>query len=221
MTNANLPNVHIDLFADVVCPWCLIGAKRLEQAQKMLDGEINLTVTYHPFILDPSTPDEGVNLAERLRAKYGANPKTMFSNVEKAAKDAGFTLSFGEHPMTYPTVRAHTLLRHAQEKGTQSSLMMALYEAFFIEHKNIGDKQLLNQIAQQHGFTSDEIASLLDDPSEIKATFDEAKQASTSGIQGVPFFIFGGRLAVSGGQPPEVLAGAIREAHKRGFSSTN
>ncbi len=114
--------------------------------------------------------------------------------------------------MSYPTVKAHTLLRHAASKGTQRALTDALHTAHFVDAKNICNDAVLKEIATQHGFTADEVASLVHDEGELQQTHAEAREASAQGISGVPFFIFGQKFAISGSQSTEVFRQAITKA---------
>lgn len=169
-------------------------------------------MTYRPFLLDPSTPKEGADLRERLRAKYGADPEKMFASVEAAARSSGIPLDFSKVRRTPSTIAAHTLLRHAIDKGTQAALARALFEGYFLEGRDIGDADVLAGIAGAHGFEADEAIRLVRDEGELARTREEAGEAAASGVRGVPFFVLGGRLAVSGAQSVEVLRGAIGRA---------
>ncbi|HKY34929.1 MAG TPA: DsbA family oxidoreductase [Polyangiaceae bacterium] len=202
----------IDLFSDVVCPWCFIGSRRLEQALEGLADELDAEVCYHPFFLDPNLPKQGVSLPEKLRRKYGVDPKQLWPRVEAIARESGIELDLSLQPMTYPTDAAHTLLRHAHAKGTQPALAAALFRAYFQEARNIADESLLAEIAAQHGFDRAEALELATAPAELELTREEALSAAQSGIRGVPFFIFDGRLAVSGAQSVGALQAAIRKA---------
>jgi len=206
--------LSIDLFSDVVCPWCHIGTAQLDTALARLAAEdgVTATVTYHPFLLDPSTPPEGVDLVARLRSKYGADPRTMFARVEQAGRNAGLALDFTRVTRTWPTDAAHTLLRHALGRGTQRALAKALFAAHFDEARNIADPDVLAEIAARHGFTVDEARALASDDEERATTRRLATTATARGIRGVPFFVFDQRLALSGAQPPDVLVAAAREA---------
>lgn len=201
--------LSVDIVSDVVCPFCLIGATRVRQALEA-EGVSDAEVTFHPFLLDAEIPDAGVDLRERLRAKYGGDPTTMFGRVEAMAKESGIPLDFAKVRRYPSTVGAHTLLRHAEDKGTQTALAFALFEAYFLEGADIGDREVLAGIAAKHGFEPEECRALLADASEAKATRAEAEEASRQGIRGVPLVIFGGELAVSGAQPVEAFRQVIR-----------
>jgi predicted DsbA family dithiol-disulfide isomerase len=209
------PSIAIDVFSDVVCPWCFIGSRRLEQAIEGLSGEVRAEICYHPFFLDPNVPKQGVSVPDELRRKYGVDPRQLWSRVEAAAQQSGIALDLSLQTMMYPTDAAHTLLRHAHAKGTQPALAAAFFRAYFQEAKNIADEPLLADIAVEHGFGRAEALELATAPAELELTREEALSAARGGVRGVPFFIFDGRLAVSGAQSVAVLQAAIRKGLER------
>lgn len=206
----------IDVFSDVICPWCFIGARRLDQALEALaqngpDG-VRAQITFRPFLLDPSTPPEGADLRARLRAKYGGDPERMFANVEAAARSSGIPLDFSKVRRTPPTVAAHTLLRHATARGTGHDLAIALFDGYFLKGRDIGDPAQLAAVAAGHGFSEDEARLLAADERELRATRLEAEAAVANGVRAVPLFVFGGRTKLSGAQPPDILRQVIEGA---------
>ncbi|MFT3770225.1 MAG: DsbA family oxidoreductase [Minicystis sp.] len=206
-----MPALSIDIVSDVVCPWCLIGVRRMEQALEAFP-DVEATITFHPFLLDPSTPAEGVDLRDRLRRKYGMDPEAMFARVEAAARESGIPLDFAKVRRSVATLRAHTLLRHAEDKGTQRALKKALLDAYFLEGRDVGDVDTLAEIAAAHGFEPDEARALLRDEAELQETRAEAARVAEDGVTGVPFFVIGQRLAFSGAQPVETMKKAIQQA---------
>ncbi len=204
-------SLTIDVVSDVMCPWCYIGAKHLRDALAAMP-DVEATVRHVPYLLDPSTPEGGVDLRERLRAKYRADPEAMFARVEGAARAAGLELDFARVRRSHSTAAAHTLLRHAEAKGTQRALLDALYRAYFVEGADVGDPAVLADLASAHGFTRDEALQLAGDAAELAETRREAAAVAAQGVTGVPFFVFADRLAASGAQPVEVLRGAIERA---------
>lgn len=213
-----MQSIAIDVVSDVVCPWCLIGVRRLELALEQLPN-VQAEVRFHPFLLDPSTPDEGVDLRERLRSKYGIPAERMFERVEAAARESGIPLDFEKVRRSVATTRAHTLLRHALARGTQRALKKALLAAYFLEGRDVGDVDVLVEIASAHGFDADEARALLRDDQELRATREAASAMAARGISGVPFFILGQRLALSGAQPVETMKAAIERAIDESKSS--
>lgn len=199
----------VDIVSDVVCPFCFIGKRRVEAALEA-EGITDAVVTFHPFLLDPSTPVEGEDLRDRLRKKYGGDPSQMFGRVEAMAQESGIPLDFAKVRRSVNTIAAHTLLRHAEEKGTQRALAEALFAAYFLEGEDVGSVDVLVRLAEKNGFTAEEARALLGDAEETARTKAEAEDAARQGIRGVPFTIFGGKLAVSGAQPVEAFREAIR-----------
>jgi predicted DsbA family dithiol-disulfide isomerase len=202
--------LQIDLFADVVCPWCFLGSVRLDRVLAELGRPAR--VRHHPFMLDPDTPPEGDDVPARLQRKYGVPPQRLWARLEAEARKSGLELDLSKQRWSYPTARAHTLLRHAAPKGTQHDLTQALYRAYFQEARNIHDPEVLVDVAAPHGFAADEVVRLTGDQRELAETRDEARGAAAAGIDGVPFFVFEERIALAGAQPEIVLRSAIEQA---------
>lgn len=199
------------MVSDVICPWCLIGEKRLRDALAQRP-DIEATVVFHPFLLDPSTPAEGADLRERLKKKYGADPEKMFARVEQAARESGIPLDFSKVRRTPSTLAAHVLIEQAAERGTQVALVRAIFGAYFLEGKDVGDPDVLAEIASHHGFSKDEARALVTDSSEREKIRSEAHAAAQQGVDGVPFFILDQKLAFSGAQPVELFLKAFDQA---------
>jgi predicted DsbA family dithiol-disulfide isomerase len=204
--------LQIDVFSDVVCPWCFLGQQRLDRVLESLDPPVPVQVTHRPFFLDPDAPPEGDDIPARLRRKYGVAPEQLWARLEVEARKSDLELDLSKQRFSYPTARAHTLIRHAAAKGTQGALVRALYRANFQEARNIHDPAVLADIAAPHGFTEAEVTRLTSDEGELAATREEALAAAAAGIDGVPLFVFGERLAVAGAQQEIVLRQAIGQA---------
>jgi predicted DsbA family dithiol-disulfide isomerase len=204
--------LKIDVFTDVVCPWCLIGSVRLDKAIAGLPADVEVEVENHPFYLDPDTPEEGVVVAEMLQQKYGREPKVMWARPEAEARKSGITLDLSKQPRMFPTAKAHTIARLAKSRGTQHALANAIAEAYFLEQKQINDDDVLVELAVQHGFERDEARRLINDPQELAITEQLAISAAQQGISGVPFFIFDEKFAMSGAQPQEMFERALEQA---------
>lgn len=200
----------VDFVSDVVCPWCFIGFTRLEQALAQETGEVE--VRLHPFQLDASTPLAGVDLRERLRAKYGADPEKMFGRVEAAARESGIPLDFAKVRRWPSTVKAHALIGAASDTAKQREVARALFRAYFLEGRDIGEDETLLEIAVASGLDRDGTAKLLADPDVLAAVRETAAGLSAQGISGVPFTIFAGKLAVSGAQPTDTFRQVIARA---------
>ena len=201
--------IKIDVWTDVVCPWCLIGSARLDKAIAELPDDVSVEVENHPFYLDPNTPPEGYDVGPMLREKYGREPREIWARAEEQAKLAGIDLDLSQQPRTFPTQKAHTIVRLAKTKGTQHELANAIAWAYFMEHRQVNDDEVLAAIAAEHGFTRDEALIGMRDPRELDESHQLAIWAAHQGIQGVPFFIFDNQFALSGAQPQEVFAAAF------------
>lgn len=197
------------MVSDFVCPWCLIGTRRLEIALESVGVET--TWVYRPFLLDPSTPPEGVDLRDRLRRKYG-DPEPLFRRVETAAKESGIDLDFARIKRGVPTLRAHTISRLALAKGTQRALARDLFHAYFLEGRDISSMDVLLEVAGRNGFSQEETLEALESPVELEETREEARAAAEAGVTGVPFVIIDQRFAVPGAQSPDVFRRAVERA---------
>lgn len=200
----------VDVISDLSCPWCFIGAERLERVRARLEPELELDIALRPFLLQPDAPDEGTDLRAMLAKKYRRDPATLFAGVEREARSSGIPLDFEKVRVAPSTVRAHTLLRHAIGRGTQWSLGRALFRAYFLEGRDPGDLAVLRDLALRHGFTEDDATSVLGDPRELQETRREAAEATAAGVTGVPFFVLGERLALAGAQPEGTLEQALK-----------
>lgn len=205
-------SIKVDLFTDTVCPWCLVGAARLDKAITELPEGVEVVVENHPFYLDPNTPEEGVDVGQMLRRKYGRDPRELWARVEAEAQKTGIALDLSRQPPSFPTRKGHTLVRLAKARGTQHALANAIAWAYFMEHKRINEDAVLADIAVEHGFSREEALQVIADPEALGETHDLAIAAAQQGIQGVPFFIFDNRFALSGCQPQEVFTQAFEAA---------
>jgi len=208
---ASEPSVHaisIEVVSDVVCPWCLIGIERLDQALAAMP-HVRASVRFHPFLLDPTTPEEGEDLRARLERKYRMSAGAMFARVEAAARESGIPLDFSKVTRAVSTIRAHTLIRLADDLATQGALKRALLHAYFLEGRDVSKLDVLLDIGAGHGLERARVEAALTDPTALAATRQLASEAAEQGVTGVPFFVFDERLAVSGAQPVEALTKVI------------
>jgi predicted DsbA family dithiol-disulfide isomerase len=138
----------------------------------------------------------------------------MFGRVEAAARESGIALDFAKVRRTPNTLKAHALLGAAKDKGTQRALARALFTAYFLEGRDIGDEAVLTELAVAHGLTGEEASAVLADRAVLDETRTEAAELAGQGIGGVPFTVFDGKLAVSGAQSVDVFRQAIAQARK-------
>lgn len=206
------PTVQIDIVSDVMCPWCIVGYRQLEQALGAVG--VGAYLRWHPFELNPQMPEEGQNMAEHLAEKYGSTPAQSAENRKRLSdlgRDLGFTFNFSDETRMQNTFRAHQLLTWAQGKGLQHPLKLALFEAHFTQGRNVNDPEVLADVAESVGLDRAEAAEVLRSGSHA-ATTREAQQVWTSrGISGVPSMIFEGKYLVTGAQGAQNYAQILRK----------
>lgn len=207
----------IEIVSDVICPWCYIGKRRLERALALLGDEVRAEITWLPFQLNPDMPAQGVARADYRRAKFGEQ-RSHELDARVAAEAAGEGLSFAleRQARTPNTFAAHQLIDLAQERGAAEAVVEALFRAYFERALDTGDREVLKAIAAECGVPASELESRWADESDRRRVAQMEEQMKALGISGVPTFIFGRRLAVSGAHPPETLVAAIREATAAG-----
>ena len=203
--------LKIDVFTDVVCPWCLVGSVRLDKALADLPLDVDVVVENHPFYLDSSVPPEGVDVGEMLRQRYGRDPREMWARVEGEAQKAGVDLDLSKQPRMFNTAKAHTITRLSKAHGNQHELANAIAEAYFLEHRQINDDNVLADIAVEHGWDRGDALDAMNDAHELSTTERLATDAAAQGIKGVPFFVLGEKYALSGAQPEEVFRQALAQ----------
>lgn len=213
--------MKIDFVSDVSCPWCVIGLLALEQALAEVAAEgIRPTVHFQPFELNPQMGPEGQEIVEHLMQKYGIDAAQVAANTEAIRQRGaalGFTFSAGTTRRIYNTFDTHRLLHWAglQSAEAQRALKVRLFEAYFTHGQNPGDTALLQRLATEVGLDATEAAAVL--ASDRYAT--EVRQAESrvqrSGIHSVPAVIIDDQYLVSGGQPAEVFAQALRQVAAR------
>jgi predicted DsbA family dithiol-disulfide isomerase len=215
---AELRSVTIDVVSDVICPWCFIGKRRMEKALAQLAGEIDVEVGWLPFQLNPDMPVEGVGRAEYRKAKFGSLEKSRTLDARVAGEGAGEGIAFAFERMerTPNTFAAHQLIDLAQEEGAGAGVVEALFSAYFLEARDIGDREVLLGIGRAAGIGRGLIEARWADTVEAQRVAKEERSMRDLGISGVPTFIIADRYGVSGAQPPEVLVQAIREAAEAG-----
>ncbi|WP_346771501.1 DsbA family protein [Caballeronia mineralivorans] len=165
-----------------------------------------------PFELHPGAPPEGFRIDEYFRRKGISDLATAFARPEGEARASGLVLNLSKQPFGYRTVHAHTLLRHARNRGTQHALSMALMDANFHAGRNISDKDVLAEIAAPHGFTTEETQAILADPAEQAETERQTAASRAKGVRSVPAFDIGG--VVMGGGSEDEIATAIARARR-------
>src|SRR3954463_16133753 len=215
----------IDVVSDVVCPWCFIGKKRLEKAIAMRP-DVPVEVRWRPYFLNDWIPREGISRDEYLTKKFGSPEryKSIAGRVAAAAKAEGLAYNADKIARQPNTLDCHRLILWARNAGTAGKMKQRLMELYFTEGADLTDREVLVKAAADCGMDADLTRELLASDRDVDRVTQEAEQAKQAGIDGVPCFIFGGVLALSGAQDPAYLADAmgraVEEVAKRNVAST-
>jgi predicted DsbA family dithiol-disulfide isomerase len=212
--NQETEPLTIDIVSDVVCPWCYLGEKRLEQALAEEAGPV--VVRWRPYQLDPTIPEGGLDRAEYMEKKFGKSGRlqSVHDNLTRLGAEVGLPFAFDKITRSPNTLDAHRLIRWATSAGVQSRVVDRLFEAYFVEGRDIGDRVVLTEIAAECGLDADLVERLLAEGADSEVVRQEVEQAQAMGVSGVPFFIFAGRLGVPGAQEPSALRQAMAEARQ-------
>jgi predicted DsbA family dithiol-disulfide isomerase len=196
--------MQIDIVSDVICPWCFIGKRRLEKALA-LRPEVEPAITWRPFQLNPTMPEEGMERRAYLAAKFGddAHAERIYANVGEAGSSVGIPFAFDRIRRTPNTRDAHRLIRYAAQSDRADIVVEALFHAYFIDGRDIGNHDTLAEIAGEAGLDGAAAARWLASPAERDDVLAEDRSARRLGINAVPCFIFERHYAVSGAQEPE------------------
>ena len=216
----------IDIYSDVMCPWCLIGYGQLQKALAQLDGEIAADIRWRPFELNPQMPPQGEEQEAHLQRKYRRSAEegaAIRGQMKAIADGAGVSLSWegeGEAPpaMMWNTRDCHKLLAFALEQAgpeVQTRLKLALFSAHFNRRERLGERALLLDIAASVGLHREAAKAALDDPALEARVIAEEQQAWDLNITGVPAMIVSGKYLIPGAQSPEVYVNALRRVAQK------
>jgi len=209
--------MDIDIISDVVCPWCFIGKRRLEQALVLWrdahPGE-EPQVRWHPFELNPNIPAAGLDRRRYLEEKFGGpeRAREIYARVEAAGREVDIAFDFDRIQVQPNTSSAHRLIAWAGVLGRQGAMVDALFDGYFLEARNFASNEELVELAGGAGFDREAAADLLASDDLVDHIRKEEDTAHRIGVQGVPFFIFNQRVALSGAQPPDVLVDAMEQS---------
>jgi predicted DsbA family dithiol-disulfide isomerase len=206
----------IDVVSDVVCPWCFIGKRRLEAALARYaaerPGASAPEVSWRPFQLNPGLPAEGMPRAEYIARKFGARGGAVYDRVARIGREVGIAFAFDRIARQPNTLAAHSLIELAETRGLQDAAVEAFFRAYFLDGVDLTARENLVATAVGAGLDRPEVEAWLDRADAREAVAAEDTRLRELGIEGVPFFIFNRRLAVSGAQASEVLLDAMKQA---------
>jgi len=217
----------IDIWSDVMCPWCLIGYGQLQKALATLEGEIAAEIRWRPFELNPDMPPEGEEQEAHLQRKYrrpAEEGARLRGQMKAIAEGAGVSLSYeGTHEpappaMMWNTRDCHKLLAFALEQAgpqVQTALKLALFRAHFNQRRNLGDRRVLLDIAAECGLHREAAKAALDDPALEARVIAEEAQAWDMNISGVPAMVVNGKFLIPGAQGPETYVNVLRRVAEK------
>jgi predicted DsbA family dithiol-disulfide isomerase len=204
--------IKLDIMSDPICPWCFIGKAYLDKALSAHPNHPFL-IEWHPFQLNPDMPANGMGRREYLEGKFGGKEAAVraYAPVVESAKTAGVAIDFEGMKRTPNTINAHRLIHWAGIEGRQTAAVSALFKAYFTDAHDIGDPDVLIDIAKSVEMDGDVVKRLLDSDEDLKLIQDRDKHSRKMGINSVPTFIIANQHAVPGAQPPELWAQVIAD----------
>jgi predicted DsbA family dithiol-disulfide isomerase len=209
--------IRLEILSDPICPWCYIGKAGLDAALERR-ADHPFVVSWHPFMLNPTMPPQGMDRREYLQAKFGPPDRVVkaYLPVQQAAERAGLAMDLSRITRTPSTLDAHRLIHWAGLEGRQTPVVSALFRAYFAEGRDIGDRATLADIAAGAGLDRAAIARLLASDADAAEVREADATTRAQGVQGVPTFVVAGEYVVTGAQATEFWLQVIDELTGRG-----
>lgn len=209
----------IEIFSDVVCPWCYIGKRNLENALQILnekDEQFESTLNWRSFQLNPQLKNEGVLRKDYITNKFGegANSEVIYERVRLAGEAVGLTMNFDKIIMQPNSSKMHSLIYAAKEINRDIELIENFFKAFFIDGMNLTDFEIVSKVASDSGLDSETINGVFHDNLFEKFVQEDIIMSKKYNITGVPFYVIDDSIGISGAQPPEVIVDAINQSNK-------
>jgi len=203
--------ITIDIVSDVVCPWCYVGKRRLESALDELGNPTDVEITWHPFQLDPTIPEEGLDRKKYFIKKFGDEGRIqqMSEHLTQVGEQVGIDFHLDEIPNAINTFPLHKLLHVAGQEGFQPEAEEMLFRAYFTDGKDLRDTSVLVELFSKYGWDSEKVTQILADEAIAYAVRQEINHYQSIGVSGVPFFIVNNKYGISGAQPSEIFVKAL------------
>lgn len=209
--------ITVDVYSDVICPWCYVGKRRFERALKQWHGAVPVKMSWRPFQLNPTMPQQGMNRTVYLETKFGSLQvfRKMEEHLLEAGKAEQIPFAFEKITRTPNTFLAHRLIWHAGSQGRQDAMVNELFKGYFEEGLDIGSASVLGELADRAGLQAEQFLTSEDGTAEVKV---EESVGHKLGIRGVPYFVIDNTYGISGAQPVDVFLAAIEKV-RSGLSS--
>ena len=211
--------IRIDVVSDVVCPWCYIGKRRLENAIEgtQVSGNVqvkDIEIIYRSYQLDPSVPKEGMDFQIYMENRFGANFVSKFHQVEQVAQTEGLNFDFSSLPKAINTFTLHRILTIALQDGIQAEIKEAFMKAYFVDKQDLTQEKTLIELLEKYGWSAEKTLSIINSDIATDEVKEEMNYYRQLGVTGVPYFIFNQKYAVSGAQPAEVFMEILEKVSK-------
>jgi predicted DsbA family dithiol-disulfide isomerase len=207
----NKDTIKVDVVSDVACPWCYVGKRRLESALKEWKGA-PIEVNWHPYQLDPSMREEGMDRDTYLTSKFGSIDRVqeMTDRLTETGKTVGIDFDFGDNWLAVNTLQMHQLLNVAREEGFGIEMKERFLAAYFEETQHLNKPEVLYAIAKEFGWDQKKVDSIINDQKIAEAVKAEISHYQQRGVSGVPFFVINDEFGISGAQPVEAFLEAFQ-----------
>ncbi len=213
MSEKRTASIQLDIYSDVICPWCYVGKARLDEALKTIDTAQNIKVTWKPFELNPTMPSEGADRKEYMLRKFGTSDMSGMQNrLSSAGAENGVKFNFANITRVPNTFNAHRLIWFAEKEGKQHDLSEVLFRKYFYDGKDLGDVDNLVSAAEEAGLNAASTRQFLNSNEGVPEVRKEEQEGRAMGISAVPTFIVNGEIVASGAIPPAELVSLIQNA---------
>ncbi|MBI2812435.1 MAG: DsbA family oxidoreductase [Candidatus Melainabacteria bacterium] len=213
MSEKRTASIQLDIYSDVICPWCYVGKARLDEALKTIGTSLNIKATWKPFELNPTMPSEGADRKEYMLKKFGtADISGMQTRLSTAGAENGVKFNFANIMRVPNTFNAHRLIWFAEKQGRQHELSEVLFRKYFFDGKDLGDIDNLISAAEEAGLNPASTQQFLNSTEGVEEVRKEEQEGREMGISAVPTFIVNGEIVASGAIPPSELVSLIEAA---------
>jgi len=198
--------MHIDIISDTVCPWCYIGKRRFERAVAERP-DLEITLSWRPYQLNPEMPRDGMDRDEYVSLKFGNedSAREVYESIQIVGDSEDIPFAFDLVQRTPNTIDSHRLIGWAENAGLQDAVVEKLFQRYFLEGADIGDPEVLIEVAEEVGMNTDIVSDLLEGDVERDKIAEENKRYQEMGVTGVPCFIIDKKYVVMGAQEPETF----------------
>lgn len=198
--------VNVDIISDTICPWCFIGKRRFERALAERP-DVEVEVQWRTFQLNPDMPAGGMDRGDYLSHKFGGREQAqaVYANIRGAGTPEGISFDFDAIPRTPNTIDSHRLIRWAGSAGVQDAVVERLFERYFEQGGDIGDRDELIEVARHAGMDSNLVADLFERGEDVELVRKEDEAARAMGVNAVPCFVFAKKYVVFGAQEPDAF----------------